>query len=453
MGGNAVIAQSGGPTAVINRTLISLTRSLENAPFGYVLGSKFGIKGVLNEDFFPLHRLLNSTNPKFEKISKMLDEVSETPGSALGSVRKKPTEEECEQILEKFKKLDVRYFFYIGGNDSAETACILDNYAKRAGYELSVCHIPKTIDNDLRVNDHTPGYGSAARYVALANIGLDYDNKSLPGVIINVVMGKNAGFLTAAAALGRRCEDDGPHLLYFPEREFEEDVFLRDIDEVYKKFGRAQIAVAEGVAKTIDGKKKTIAEIVAERHGKLQGLYQKLSKVNDTGSEEITKLIEEAKSIIADIIPGQEDRLQDDGFGKVTLSGTGMLADYLASLIKNKLRINRVRADTLGYLQRSFPTVVSEADADDAALVGDMALFYATKEGSGSVAIKRDSNLIYTPLETVARETKSMPDDFIAPSSNNVTDAFLKYASPLVGELPKTRTLTEVFQRMDKQGL
>src|SRR4030043_2286903 len=161
-----------------------------------------------------------------------------SPSSALGSSRNKPDEAYCARIFEVFKKRDIRYFFYIGGNDSASTAHIINVMAAKNGYDLRAFHIPKTIDNDLLVTDHCPGFGTAAKFEACALIGDDLDNRSLPGIKKDVIMGKNAGFLTAAAALGKRRDDDGPHLLYFPERHVSMDKFLGDIEGVYKKLGR-----------------------------------------------------------------------------------------------------------------------------------------------------------------------------------------------------------------------
>src|SRR5690606_2046111 len=152
--------------------------------------------------------------------------------SALGATRDRPDAEYCEQIFHVFKKIDVRYFFYIGGNDSAETAHIISNVARDNKYELRIVHVPKTIDNDLLVTDHCPGFGSAARFVASAFIGDNLDNRALKGVKINILMGRSAGFLTASSILARQRPDDGPHLVYLPERPFDENQFIRDVEEV-----------------------------------------------------------------------------------------------------------------------------------------------------------------------------------------------------------------------------
>ncbi|MGB2821593.1 MAG: 6-phosphofructokinase, partial [Phycisphaerae bacterium] len=190
---NAVVGQSGGPTAVINQSLVGVIESVKkDKAIGRLLGARHGVRGIIQEDFVDLKGL----------GKPLLEKVAATPASALGSTRDKPDEAYCQRIFEVFARRNVRYFFYIGGNDSADVARIVNELANEAGYELRVFHIPKTVDNDLRVTDHCPGYGSAARFVASAFIGDDRDGASLPGIKINVVMGRHAGWLTAAAALG-----------------------------------------------------------------------------------------------------------------------------------------------------------------------------------------------------------------------------------------------------------
>jgi ATP-dependent phosphofructokinase / diphosphate-dependent phosphofructokinase len=273
--------------------------------------------------------------------------------------------------------------------------------AAKSGYELHAFHIPKTVDNDLLVTDHCPGFGTAAKFVACAVIGDDLDNRALPGVKIDVIMGRHAGFLTAAAALGKVKDDDGPHLIYIPERGVSMDKFLSDVDGIYKKFNRCVIAVSEGMSDT-DGVTWT----------------QK-------------------------VVAGNEK----DSHGNIQLSGTGALADFLAAQVKNSLKIKRVRADTFGYLQRSFPGIQSAVDAKEARLCGRQAVKYAMKENSGSVAIRRlggpgyKIELFRTELSSVAEKTKSMPDEYINAEGNGVTDAFVRYAMPLTGGLPKTAYL------------
>lgn len=385
--GNMLIAQSGGPSRVINRSLVGAILEARRHPeIRGIFGARHGIKGILANDLVDL-RGERKTN---------LERVAVTPSSALGTVRKKPTAEDCQGIFRILKDKDVRYFFYIGGNDSAETAHIIDEEAKAARYDLRCFHIPKTIDNDLRENDHTPGYGSAARFVACAVMGDNLDNLALPGVKIDVVMGRHAGFLTAASALARVFPDDGPHLIYLPERPFDMDAFLRDVSKVYRRLGRCVAVVSEGIA-------DENGEAVASRF-----------------SREV------------------------DSHGNVQLSGTGALGDLLATQVKEKSGISRVRADTFGYLQRSFPSVVSEVDAREADEVARAAVRSAVQEqANGSMAIRRKPTRAYgvtyerVPLHKVARATREMPGRFIHRAGNNVTPAFLEYVRPLVGELPE----------------
>jgi 6-phosphofructokinase len=397
--GNAVVGQSGGPTAVINQSLVGVIQGVkECGHIEQLLGARHGVRGIVDEKFIDLKKA----------SGELLERVAQTPAAGLGSTRDKPDAAYCEKIFKSFAKNNVRYFFYIGGNDSADTARIVAELAVKEKYELRVFHVPKTIDNDLRVHDHTPGYGSAAKFVAAAFIGDNFDNKSLPGVKINIVMGRNAGFLTAASVLARHYADDGPHLIYVPEAPLSEEKFIADVERVYSKYGRCLIAASEGICRP-DG--MTWAEAMKEN-------------------------------------------LDRDSHGNVQLSGSGALGDYLSDVIKRKLgqtvRKLRVRADTLGYLQRSFPGFVSTVDAQEARRVGRMAVKYSSQgEREGSVAMKRQPGKSYsidtflTPLATVAKETKHMEPSYIA-DGNNITDAFVQYVKPLVGELPKVGSFEEI---------
>src|ERR1700710_2156892 len=242
--GNAVIGQSGGPTSVINQSLVGVIQEIKkNNLVDQLLGARHGVKGIAGDDFISLK----------EAPDELLERIAATPAAALGSTRDKPDPEYCEKIFKSFAKHDVRYFFYIGGNDSADTARIVGELAAKAGHDLKVFHIPKTIDNDLRVHDHTPGFGSAAKFVAAAIMGDNFDNASLPGIKVDVIMGRHAGFLTAASVLARQHDEDGPHLIYVPEAAVTEEKFLADVDAIYSKKGRCLIAVSEGIS-TPDGK-------------------------------------------------------------------------------------------------------------------------------------------------------------------------------------------------------
>src|SRR3954452_8737762 len=226
--GNAVIGPSGGPTSVINESLVGGVKETLKSGGGFIdrlLGARHGVRGIVNEEFISLT----------EVPEDLLHRIAMTPAAALGSTRDKPDQAYCERIFASLKKHNVRYFFYIGGNDSADTARIVGELAKANNHDLTVFHIPKTIDNDLRVHDHTPGYGSAARFVAAAIIGDNYDNRSLPGIKVDIVMGRNAGFLTAASVLARQHDNDGPHLIYVPEAPLSEDQLIADVDRIYSK--------------------------------------------------------------------------------------------------------------------------------------------------------------------------------------------------------------------------
>jgi 6-phosphofructokinase 1 len=383
--GKAVIAQGGGPTAVINQSLVGAVLEARKYPhITHVYGARFGVRGIVEEEFVDLS----------QATTHNLEMVASTPSSALASTRDKPDEGYCAKIFEVLRAHEVRYLFYCGGNDSADACRIVNDNATRAGYELRVIHIPKTIDNDLRVTDHCPGYGSAAKFVVSAFAGVNLDNFALPGVYIGVVMGRHAGYLTAASVFARKYPDDGPHLIYVPERTFDPDKFLGDVERTYKQHGRCVIAVSEGI---VDKNRQPV----------MVGLK------------------------------GDADR---DAHGNVQLSGTGALGDALADLIKRKLKIKRVRSDTFGYLQRSFLSVVSTADANEAREVGEKAVQYSVWANvDGSVAIKRtgDYSVDYflTSLESVAKETKAMPPEFLEGDAD-VSLAFKHYARPLIGTFP-----------------
>jgi len=388
--GNAVIGQSGGPTCVINQSLVGVIEAAKKCKeIKRLLGARHGVKGILEEDFIDL----------FKEPRANLEKVAATPSAGLGSVRMKPTRDDCMQMFRILQKRDVRYFFYIGGNDSAETTNIVNEMAAEADYEMRVIHIPKTIDNDLKVTDHCPGYGSAARFVASAFIGDNLDNRSIPGIKINIVMGRHAGFLTAASILARQFPDDGPHLVYVPEADFSDSRFVRDVKAVYREFGRCVVAASEGIHYRGG---VTVAEKMAER-------------------------------------------AECDSHGNVQLSGSGALGDYLAGLVRKGFgkKKMRIRADTFGYLQRSFPGFYSEVDAREARMVGRDAVKYATSGNvDGSVAIKRVSNKPYraktflTALVNVAKHTTELPAKYITGEGNNIKDSYRTYVEPLAGGIP-----------------
>jgi 6-phosphofructokinase len=342
-----------------------------------------------------------------------LERLAATPSAGLGSTRDKPDAAYCERIFKACEKHQVRYFFYIGGNDSSDTCRIVNELSNKAGYELRCFHVPKTVDNDLVGSDHTPGFPSAARFVALACMADFLDNISLPGIKINVVMGRHAGFLTAASALARRGDrlegsTDGPQLIYVPEVAFDTERFVQDVAEMYDAKGRCHIAVSEGIC--------------------------------DAAGE----------SIGAQLIGGQAD-----DHGNAQLSGSGALGDALTALLKEKLTPAggtpvRARSDTFGYVQRCWPDA-SRVDVAEARGVGRFAADLAVSgDIDGSVAIERVSPIgsaqpyaarfKRVDLSAVAAKTRHMPEDFLD-GHNNVSEKFIEYCRPLVGELPSFERL------------
>lgn len=386
MKGNILIGQSGGPTMVINESLVGIIKeAVKYEECQGIYGAKHGFLGILNEDFVDLR----------QQSDEELEKVAKTPSSALGTCRFKPSEEDCKTAFEVFEKYNIKYFFYIGGNDTAETCHIINEVAKEHNYELRVFHVPKTIDNDLKINHFCPGYPSAAQYVIDSFIGNDLDNRAMPGVKIDVVMGRHAGWLTAASCLARENEGDGPHLIYVPEFPITPEKFVEDIDAMYKKHGRVLVAVSEGVVDKNTG--KSFGESLTDH---------------------------------------------SDSHGNVQLSGSGALGDLLVEYVKShtKHKDMRVRTDTLGYAQRSFPGVSTAVDRKVARMVGQEAVKYSMKgDIDGSVAIKMiesegepvfETDLV--KLRDVAKETQDLPENYINDEGNNVTADFVNYITKLV---------------------
>jgi len=390
--GKLVIAVGGGPTAVINQFLTGAVLEARLFPqIERIYGARYGVRGIVNEDFVDLSAESRAN----------LEAIAATPSSALGSTRDKPDLAYCRNIFASLKAHGASWFLYIVGNDTADTVRIVSEEAAKEGYDLRSIHIPKTIDNDLMENDHTPGFPSAARFVAQAFMGADLDNRSLPGVYVAVVMGRHAGFLTAASAAARTVEGDGPHLIYLPERIFDEAKFLSEVKSVHDRLGRCVIALSEGIRDT-DGTPLSV----------------KLAQT-----------------------------VEKDAHGNVQLSGTGALADLLCEEIKSKRGIKRVRGDTFGYLQRSFAGCASDVDRREAREVGEFAVKQAIwGTGDGSVVIRRIGDYAFdyalVKLAKVGGKTKVMPDAFIAPSGSDVTAAFQAYLRPLLGsDLPQPARL------------
>ena len=378
--GGLVVGQSGGPTQVINSSLVGvIEEAVRHKEITGVYGSLRGITGVLNDNFVDLARESKET----------LALLRRTPGAALGTVRHRLEPDDYERIVKVLSAYDVRFFCYIGGNDSMDTAHKVHLAAQEMGYELRAIGVPKTVDNDLAHTDHCPGYGSAARFVALAVRDSGWDTESMgpssPVKIIEV-MGRNAGWLTAAAALGRQEQGDPPHLIYVPERLVDDDRVVRDVDRVVAEREHCVIALSEGA-------------------------------VPDTGLHEV------------------------DAFGHGMKGGA---AEYLASLIRQRLKL-KVRLDRPNYLQRSFCLSMSEVDAEEAYRVGRSAVQLAV-DGQGDVMVTLERTLGgryhcdtgTVALSEVANAEKLLPDEYINEEGNDVTAAFLDYARPLIGEpLPR----------------
>ncbi len=391
---NILIAQGGGPTNVINQSLVGIIKQ-EKKYKSKILGSINGVNGIINNQFLSLNKISDND----------LKIIANTPGAALGSTRDKPDQKYCKEILKILKNKKISKFYYIGGNDSSDSLRIISEYASNIQYKLQCIHIPKTIDNDLVCNDHTPGFGSAAKYVAQLFSGINYDVKSLPGVYLGIVMGRHAGFLTASSSLLKKDRDDGPNLIYIPEFPFNVDTFLNQTKTIFNKYGRCIIAISEGIQ---DKNKKLISQKVVNKS-------------------------------------------EFDAHGNIQLSGTGSLGDYLSGQIKEKLNLPRVRADTLGYPQRCFIGSTSEIDQKEALQIGVFAVKYSNINNNsfsaGILERKKFTNpykttFIVNSLESIAGKTKVMPQSFYNLEKSFVTNSFINYALPLIGKkIIKTKSI------------
>jgi 6-phosphofructokinase 1 len=379
---NAVIAHGGGPTPVINASLAGLVQECRNSTISALYGARYGLTGVLEEDWIEL----------LGQDSELIREVGESPGSALGSSRRKLSDEDLEKILGIFRRREIRCFFYTGGNGSMGTALDIAAAARTRGFDLQVIGIPKTIDNDLCVTDHTPGYASTAHFFAVAARDVGEDNRSLPAPInVLEVLGRNAGWVVAATCFARANDDDAPHLIYFPERPVSLDHIASDVERVYRRLGRAVIAVCEG------------------------------------------QLDDQGRPFGADV----------DRAASATHRLSSNLGHTLARLLTEKLGL-RTRAEKPGLFGRSCGELISPVDRREAWECG-RAAGDAAKQGKSDVmvAIRRDANSPYasstflTPLEHVARVERLLPLDWITPEANNVAEAFVRYASPLLPAVRK----------------
>jgi 6-phosphofructokinase 1 len=377
MSATFVIAQGGGPTAVINQTLVGAALEIRKRhPGARVLGARHGVRGIRDGDYVDL------TDMPEDRLRL----VGSTPSAALGSTRDKPDAAYCDLILKGLTKAGADAFIYIGGNDTSGTQQIL---ADAAGGRIAFVHAPKTIDNDLEENDHTPGFISAAEFVAGAFLSVDLDFRALPGIYVGIVMGRHAGFLTAASAAWRLDEDSGPHLVYVPERAFELPRFVDDVRAALGRHRRCVVAVSEGVS-TADG-----------------------------------------KALVESLVPA--DRLERDQHGNVKLSGSDLTA-ALEQALAEHLPGKRARVDALGYLPRGYVGAINPVDSEEAFRAGAFAVTVAG-EGGGSVALQYDGAatvLRKVPLGAVAGKTRHMPADFLLPDASHLAEPAYAYLNRLV---------------------
>ena len=391
--GNAVVGQSGGPTTAINATLAGvIAGAIECKSIGKIYGMRNGVEGLLEERLIDL-------NAVFENNPDKLELLKTTPAAALGSCRKKlPTPDKSdyaktfEKLISIFKKYDIRYFFYIGGNDSMDTVAKLSAYTKECGYEMRIIGVPKTIDNDLKGTDHTPGFGSAAKFISviMQEIIKDTAVYTIPAVTIVEIMGRDAGWLTAAAALGRIVTGEAPDFVYLPEREFDTEEFISDLKAALKVKPNIVVAVSEGIE------------------------------------------CREGQSIES----GATGR-EVDAFGHKALSGTGK---GLELLVKEKLGC-KVRSVELNLPQRCGAHIASACDINESFGVGRAAAFAAEQGVSREMMVIIRNNSEDEPyssvyghmdIELIANKTKFVPAHYINERGNNVTDECLEHILPLI---------------------
>ena len=389
--GNLLVVHGGGPTAVLNASLYGVIQeAFQHPEVEGAYGARFGTEGLLDQDLIDLRREPAAT----------IEALRQTPGSALGSSRRRIEPGDYERILENLRARNIRFLFFNGGNGSMLAAAQLARLAGERAYELRVMGIPKTVDNDLVRTDHCPGYGSAARYLAVSALELGRDNEALPfPVEILETMGRNAGWLAAATVLAAREPEDGPQLVYVPEVPFDSGQFLQDVERVYRRMGRVVVAVAEGI--------------------------------KDARGEPVLYSSQET------------DR---DGFGRPL---TGNVSVELARLVGRELRL-RVRNDKPGLCGRASAAHVSSVDRDEAQQCGEFAVRQALAGATGMmVTLERISNAPYrcglglAPLEEIACRERPLPGEFMNAEGNYPSRLFLEYAAPLAGPgLPAYTRLT-----------
>jgi len=380
--GNLIIGQSGGATAVINASLVgAVEAAMKDTRIDGIYGMRYGIQGLLKEDIIDLR----------QQPADLWPRLLVTPSAALGTCRYKLLEDDPERAIAILRHYNIHYMLYIGGNDSADTAHRLAQAAQHVDHDLQTISVPKTIDNDLPFTDHCPGYGSAARFIALATIDSTMNTISIPWhypVKVIETMGRDAGWLAASSALGKRNEIDAPHIILMPEHTFNGERFLEQVEDIYRRLGYV-IVVA--------------AETIRDEHG------QPLGSIGQVGT---------------------------DAFQHPLLSGT---AQYLVELVEQHLKL-RARFEKPGDLQRMASNCISRTDRDEAYLVGKMGV-HALLEGESDkmVTLVRHTEPVYScttdlvELAKVANEQKLMPAAYLDESKTMVTQAFYDYALPLIG--------------------
>lgn len=391
--GNAIIGQSGGPTCVINGSLAGvISEAAKCKQVTGVYGMRFGIEGFMQEDIINLNK----------EGAGIVNLLRKTPSSALGSCRLKLKDEHLKTIRKILEKYNIRHIFFIGGNDTMDTIHRIEEYCRETGYELQGIGIPKTVDNDLFGTDHTPGYPSAARYVALSVLQgglLARDMKKVDQFVVYQAVGRSAGWLVAASVMGKKDEADPPHIILMPERYFELRKFLNDFETCYKKYGWVSIAVGEGVAYA-DGTPISASRVT--------------------------------------------DKFSNVEFGAMGGTSAAMM---LHKMISDSFSV-RGEFQVVESLQMCGADRMSAVDANEAFHCGIEAVKLVKSGETGyMVSIQREKGTHYkvkygkTPLEEVAIKEKPMPDTYINAEGNFVTKAFVNYLKPLVGELPEYVTL------------
>lgn len=379
---NLIIGQSGGATAVINASLVgAVEAALQDKRIGHIYGMWHGIQGLLQEDIVDLR----------QQPATLWSALVDTPSAALGSCRYKLQEDDLERIIEIFRRYEIHALLYIGGNDSADTTHRIALAAQAQGYELYAISIPKTIDNDLPLTDHSPGYGSAARFIAMATIDSTMNTRSIPWhypVKVIETMGRDAGWLTAAAALGKREESDPPHILLLPELPFNPERYLAQVEETYRRFGYVIIVAAE---------------TLRDERG---------------------------------LALGATGQVGMDAFQHPLLNGA---AQYLVELVKEQLKL-RARFDKPGDLQRMASFCVSETDRKEAYLVGLAGTrAILDSESDKMVILVRQNEPEYhcttglADLDQIANVQRVVPATYLDTTQTMITPAFTSYALPLIG--------------------